>query len=205
MWEVTEDALEAIATGAAILGSGGGGNPYIGRLRVRELLRSGASIRAVKPSELADDALVVVCGAMGSPVVNFEKLPSGDEEVAALRAVEDVVGRPVDAVAPFEMGGGNSMAAMAVAGRIGVPVVDGDGMGRAFPELHMTSYAIYGGACFPAAIADERQNRVVFTPVDSPQWLERIARAATIAMGGHTGVASTPMSGAACKEVVLPD
>lgn len=204
MWDVTEDALEEIATGAAILGSGGGGNPYIGRLRVRELLRSGGAVPVISPSELRDDALVAVCGAMGSPVVNFEKLPNGDEEFEALRTVERALGRRVDAVAPFEMGGGNSMAAMVVAGRCGVPVIDGDGMGRAFPELHMTSYAIYGAPSCPAAIADERQNRVLFPSTDSPKWLERMARAATIAMGGHTGVASTPMSGAICKSVIIP-
>lgn len=204
MWELREDDLGPISAGAAILGSGGGGNPYIGRLRVRECLRSGMSVRVMPPAELADDALVAVCGAMGSPVVNYEKLPGGDEEPAALRELERHLGRRIDAVAPFEMGGGNSMAAMVVAAAAGVPVIDGDGMGRAFPELQMTSYLIYGASSTPSALADERGNLVVLPEVVDARWLERIARAATVAMGGHVGVATTPMRGELCKRAIVP-
>jgi DUF917 family protein len=141
---------------------------------------------------------------MGSPVINYEKLPRGDEEISALRALESVLGRPVDAVAPFEMGGGNSMAAMVVAAEAGIPLVDGDGMGRAFPELQMTTYMIYGAPAFPSAIADERGNRVVFAAVSDGRWLERLARSVTVSMGGHAGVATTPMSGEFCRRVIIP-
>lgn len=204
MWEIEEQDLAAISTGAAILGAGGGGNPYIGHLRVKEALRSGKRVRVISPGELADDDLVAVCGAMGSPVIAYEKLPRGDEEIAALRAIETILGRPADAIAPFEMGGGNSMAPMVVAAEAEVPIVDGDGMGRAFPELQMTTYMIYGAAPCPSAIADERGNLVVFTSVADARWLERLARGATISMGGHAGVATTPMSGAFCRRVIIP-
>ena len=35
MWTATEDVLPHIAIGAGILGTGGGGNPYVGQLRAR--------------------------------------------------------------------------------------------------------------------------------------------------------------------------
>ncbi len=204
MWGLHEDDLGPISLGAAILGSGGGGNPYIGQLRVRECMRAGKTVRVISPEEVRDDDLVAVCGAMGSPVVNYEKLPGGDEESAALRELERHLGRRIDAVAPFEMGGGNSMAAMVVAASAGVPLIDGDGMGRAFPELQMTSYLIYGAESTPSALADERGNLLVFSDVADACWLERIARAATVAMGGHAGVVSTPMRGELCKRVIIP-
>jgi len=204
VWDIGERDLGAISTGAAILGAGGGGNPYIGQLRVRETLRSGKRVRVISPDELGDDDLVMVCGAMGSPVIAYEKLPRGDEETAALQETEAVLGRRADAIAPFEMGGGNSMAPMVVAAAADIPVVDGDGMGRAFPELQMTTYMIYGAPPCPSAIADERGNRIVFTAVADGRWLERLARAATISMGGHAGVATTPMSGAFCRRVIIP-
>ncbi len=204
MWELCEDDLRPVSVGAAVLGSGGGGNPYIGHLRVRECLRTGNAVEVILPEELDDDALVAVCGAMGSPVVSYEKLPGGDEEPAALRQLERQLGRRVDAVAPFEMGGGNSMAAMVVAASAGVPLIDGDGMGRAFPELQMTSYLIYGAPSAPSALADERGNVLVLSEVVDAGWLERIARAATVAMGGHAGVATTPMRGELCKRVIIP-
>ena len=204
MWDIGEDDLGAISTGAAVLGSGGGGNPYVGRLRAREALRSGKQIKVISPSELADDDLTVVCGGMGSPVIAFEKLPRGDEELLALREVERALGRRASAIAPFEMGGGNSMAPMVIAAAAGIPLIDGDGMGRAFPELQMTTYMIYGADACPSAIADERGNRMVFTSVADGRWLERLARTATIGMGGHAGVATTPMSGAFCRQVIIP-
>jgi uncharacterized protein len=205
VWHITERDLETISTGAAVLGAGGGGNPYIGRLRAREALRSGKQISVISLDELADDDLTVVCGGMGSPVIAFEKLPRGDEELMALREVERVLGRQASAIAPFEMGGGNSMAPMVIAANAEIPLVDGDGMGRAFPELQMTTYMIYGAPPCPSAIADERGNRAVFTSVTDGRWLERLARSVTISMGGHAGVATTPMSGAFCKQVIIPN
>ena len=42
---VLEEAdLLPLSLGAALLGTGGGGNPYVGMLRARELLRKGASV-----------------------------------------------------------------------------------------------------------------------------------------------------------------
>ena len=46
-----------------------------------------------------------------------------------------------------------------------VVVIDGDGMGRAFPEVQMTTFFIYGAKAAPAAIADEKGNVVVFKEV----------------------------------------
>ena len=204
MWQITEDDLEPIVIGAGILGTGGGGNPYLGHLRVREALRSGSVVNVIDPDELDDDDLLIVSGGMGSPVVSYEKLPQGDEESAAVRALEQHLGRRFDAIAPFEMGGGNSMAPMIVAARLGIPLVDGDGMGRAFPELQMITYLIYGGSPQPAALADERGNKVVLAEVVDAKWLERIARAITIEMGGHAGLATSVMDGAHCKRSIIP-
>ncbi len=97
------------------------------------------------------------------------------------------------------------MAPMIVAARMGIPLVDGDGMGRAFPELQMITYLIYGGRPAPSALADERGNVVVFSEIVDAKWLERIARAATIEMGGHAGLATSVMDGAFAKRSIIPN
>lgn len=204
MWQIEEADLKPISIGAGVLGTGGGGNPYLGFLRVRELLRNGGRIQVIDPEEIGDDDLLVVVGGMGSPMVSYEKLARGTEETAAAQALERHIGRSFDAIAPFEMGGGNSMVPMVVAATMGIPLVNGDGMGRAFPQLEMITYLIYGGAPAPAAIADERGNHVVLTDVQDAAWLERIARAVTIEMGGHTGLATSVMDGAFCKRSIIP-
>jgi DUF917 family protein len=189
LWKVDVDALESIAVGDGLQGTGRGGNPYIGKLRARRLLEQGYGVTVVDPAELADDALVVSVGGMGAPTVGIEKIEKGDEAYAALRALERHAGVHVDAVIPGEIGGGNSIEPMIVAGLADLPVVDADGMGRAFPELQMVTFLIYGVSPTPAALADEKGNRLVFDGVTNARWLERTARVATVEMGGAAGLA----------------
>ncbi len=205
MWQITEDDLVPTAIGAGILGTGGGGNPYLGRLRAREQLRAGRQIRVIDPTEIADDDLLVVAGGMGSPVVAYEKIPGGGEETDAVRALERHLGRKFTAIAPFEMGGGNSMVPLVIGAILDIPIVDGDGMGRAFPELQMITYLIYGGNPSPAALADERGNRIVVDQIVDSKWLERLLRSTTIDMGGHAGLATAVMDGAFCRTTIIPN
>ncbi len=48
-WELSPADVEAIAIGAGILGTGGGGSPYIGKLRCLKVLQDGKKIRVVTP------------------------------------------------------------------------------------------------------------------------------------------------------------
>jgi DUF917 family protein len=77
-------------------------------------------------------------------------------------------------------------------------------MGRAFPELQMCTFSIYGVPCTPAAIADVRQDVAVFPKITSTKLLERYARAVTIEMGGSSGFAFPFMSGADLKRTAIP-
>ncbi len=204
MRTLSHDDIDAIAIGAAILGTGGGGNPYIGRLRCQQQLKAGRQVRVIGLDELADDAHVVAVGGIGAPVIGIEKLRQGEECLRALRAVEDLSGARIDAVIAFEMGGSNSMAPMVTAAQAGIPVVDGDGMGRAFPELDMTTFSIYGHRSAPAAFADDKGNVTVVRHALDDKWVERLGRAAAIAMGGSAGSATAPMAGAFVKRTAIP-
>ena len=48
-WELSPYDIEAIAIGAGILGTGGGGSPYVGKLRCLKALDEGKKIRVVTP------------------------------------------------------------------------------------------------------------------------------------------------------------
>ena len=90
---------------------------------------------------------------MGAPTVMLEKLPRGDEAMAALRSLEAVMGRKASAIFCIEAGGLNSTIPIAVAATAGLPIVDGDGMGRAFPELQMVSMTMFDIHACPMAMA----------------------------------------------------
>lgn len=203
-WVVDEDALESIAIGAGILGTGGGGNPYYGKLHARQLIRGGARVVVAPLDDVPDDALVVSVGSMGAPTVSVERIPRGDESLVALRALEAHLGRAADYLIAGEIGGVNATRPMVVAAMTGLPVIDGDGMGRAFPELQMDTFSIYGVPIAPAALADPRHNQVVFPTVTDAYTLERYARAVTIQMGGSSGYAFPAMSGTDAKRTAIP-
>lgn len=204
MFDVTEPMLDALAIGAGILGTGGGGNPYNGKLESREQLRQGKTIRVVSLEELPDDAFVTSVGGMGAPIVSVERLHRGDEPLRAMRALERHLGRQFTHVIPGEIGGANSMAPMIVAARTGLPVIDGDGMGRAFPELQMDTFTIYGVRPTPGALGDPRGHEVIFDGIDDAETLERYARAVTIQMGGAAGYAFPPMTAEETRRTTIP-
>jgi DUF917 family protein len=204
MFEVTAAMLEALAIGAGILGTGGGGNPYLGKLEALQQLRQGRAIRVISLAELPGEALVTSVGGMGSPTVGIERLGRGDECVAALRALERYLGRQITHVIPGEIGGSNAMRPMIVAAQLGIPVVDGDGMGRAFPELQMDTFSIYGVAPTPGTLADPHGHEVIFDRIVDPVTLERFARAVTIQMGGAAGYAFPPMTAAQVRRTAIP-
>ena len=155
MWQLTEPDLEAIAIGAGILGTGGGGNPYVGRLRARQAMREHGPVSVLDPDEVPEDARVVCVGGIGAPTVGIEKMRDY-QAYHALRALEDFTGVKATALISNEIGGSNSLEPLIPASITGLPVVDADGMGRAFPELQMKTFYTYGVPPTPLALADEK-------------------------------------------------
>lgn len=194
--------LEDIATGGAILGTGGGGDPYVGKLMAQQAIKQYGPVNLIDVDQLADDALVVPVAMMGAPTVMTEKLPQGDELVTAFRQLETLLGRKIDAVLCGEAGGVNSTTPFVVAAATGLPLVDGDGMGRAYPELQMVTFTMHGVSATPMVLCDDKGNSLVLETV-SNEWTERLARAATVEMGGSALLAFYPMSGEIAKKAVV--
>ncbi|MCY6381264.1 DUF917 domain-containing protein [Hoeflea prorocentri] len=199
---ITANEMEAIATGGAFLGTGGGGDPYIGKLMAQAAIEQHGPVEVIAPEDVKDDWLCVPVCMMGAPTVMLEKLPAGDEANRALEQLEAFLGRKADALICIEAGGLNSTIPFAVAAATGLPLIDGDGMGRAFPELQMVSFTMQGVAATPMVIADEKGNSSVINAI-SNLWTERLARSQTIEMGGSALVALYPMSGEEVKRGIL--
>lgn len=203
MREITADLLDDMARGAGILGTGGGGDPYAGKLLAREAIRKHGPVPLVAIDEVPADATVVAISGMGAPTVLLEKLPAGTEELAALRALESTLGRPATHIVPIEIGGVNSMIPIAAAAQAGLPIVDGDAMGRAFPEAQMVLPTLIGVSNTPMAVADDKGNTLVLNAV-SNLWAERLARAACVQMGCQVSCADTVMRGDQLRDGLVP-
>ena len=185
---LTEKNIEDIALGAAVLGTGGGGDPYIGMLMARQAIRQYGPVELYSLDELNDDDLIVPTAMMGAPTVMIEKMPSGDDILNAFETMGKYLGKPIRATMSIEAGGLNSVVPIYVAARARVPMVDCDGMGRAFPELQMVTHTIHGISATPMAIADERGNTVLMETINN-KWTETFARSITVNMGASAMIA----------------
>jgi DUF917 family protein len=194
--------LEDIAIGGAILGTGGGGDPYVGKLMAQQAIKKHGPVRLVDISVMPDDSLIVPVCMMGAPTVMTEKLPQGEELIIAFRKLEQLLGRKIDAVLCGEAGGINSTTPFVVAAATGLPLVDGDGMGRAYPELQMVTFTMHGVSATPMVLTDDKGNSIVLETI-SNAWTERLARAATVEMGGSALLAFYSMSGAVAKKAIV--
>src|SRR5437016_3118936 len=202
MRTVVEADLEDLAVGAAVLGTGGGGNPYIGKLLAQQAIRQHGPVTLVDVDEVPDDALVVPSAMMGAPTVMVEKLPRGDEIIRAFKPLEEYLGRPITHTVSIEAGGLNSTTPFGVAAQMKIPLVDADGMGRAFPEIQMVTPTLYGVSATPMALADEKGNHVLLETPDN-FWTERLSRAVTIQMGCSANIALYAMQGAIAKRALV--
>jgi DUF917 family protein len=178
------DSLRALARGCAVLGAGGGGDPYIGLMQALQATEDFGPALLMELDELPDDGLIMPCGMIGAPTVSIEKILNGDEGGRLREYLEYMTGRRVAALMAAEIGGSNGLVPVSWAARMGLPVVDADGMGRAFPEVPQVAMHLAGISPSPAVMTEERGNLIMFRTI-SGHWIERLERAAAVEFGGN--------------------
>lgn len=203
MKSINPDNLEDFIRGTALLGTGGGGDPYIGRLMISQELEKCGSIPILDPDELTDEHFGITLACMGAPTAFVEKLPNASAMIASMDRAEAELGRKFNCIVPIEAGGINATIPLVVAARLGLPVVDGDGMGRAFPEFQMTTFNIYGADVNPFVMSDDFGNTVLLN-TDAALRTERYGRPVCVQMGGIAQCASYPMSGPVIRDTCVP-
>lgn len=190
--QIEADDIAALARGCAVLGTGGGGEVSTNALVARQAITLHGPVRLVTLADLPDEGILLPVGGIGAPSVSIEKIGSGEEVEILRETVERILGKPVVALMASEIGGGNGLYPIAAAARTGLPLVDGDAIGRAFPEVHMVSMNVAGLHPDLIVVADERHNVVVLHPIDG-KWAELLARSATEVFGGSAAMADYVM------------
>ncbi len=199
----TDDDLKDFAFGASFLAAGGGGDPYVGRLMLKQQVTRGKRVTVVPHDQVPDDAFIVSVATMGAPTVMIERIPSAEATVKSLEAVEQLSGRKVTHICGVEVGGINGTLPMVTGAITGLPVIDGDGMGRAFPELQMVTFGIGGVKASPVVLQNEVGDKVAIWGRDNTL-SERLARAIVVDMKGMAQIALYPMTGAEFRETCVP-
>jgi uncharacterized protein len=186
--------VDALVTGAALLGSGGGGSPKPMAHPLRRAWGEGP-VSVLDVGDLPASALVVPVGVVGSTQVFDEKLPGGGELTAAVRAIERWTSVRVDAVLGTEGGGLNGLTGLLAALQLDLPYVDADLMGRALPRLDQFSSVVAGLPATPCALSEPGGQVLLIDGVDAAN-LERAARAVVSTTGGWGVIAMPPIKAA---------
>ncbi|KAM6517874.1 hypothetical protein FSOLCH5_006644 [Fusarium solani] len=179
-WTLSPIDLDLIAEGCAILGCGGGGDVYASHLSVKKLFASGGSVDVISPQNLPDEGFIPAVAVMGSPSTFSERLPSGEELKNSVNAVLKSQGLGLDdltAVMSLEIGGSNGLRGIQAALWTGKPLIDGDLMGRAYPNLWQVTPNNAGISLAPAAASDGKGNTVVQVQSNSNRDIEDVLRA----------------------------
>ena len=155
-FEIGVDDLHALVLGSSVLACGGGGNPYYGQLLAREVLAKAGPVSVIEMDEMQPDSLAILAVSMGAPLVGIEKPVGLTALFSGFRAVERSAKVPIGAFVAAEVGGAQSVQPLLLSALTGRPTIDGDGMGRAFPEAQMCTFLIHGLVPgVPMAVSDD--------------------------------------------------
>ncbi len=155
-FEIRRGDLAALALGSGILGTGGGGNSYYGQLVASQILGDNSAVRVIDVTEMDPDSYAISSAAIGAPLVCLEKPPSLKALQLGLDSVSASLKGRVGAFFTAEIGGLQCMFPLMLAAQTGLPLLDGDGIGRAFPEIQMCTFMIYGTTPgMPLALSDD--------------------------------------------------
>ena len=194
--------LEDLARGCALLGSGGGGDVELSLLMARRYITKYGPVRVVAPGGLPDDALVMPCGMVGAPALAAERLWNGAEGATLVDAVQRLHGARVAALMPYSVGGAHGVLPVAGAAQTGLPLLDADGMGRAFWDLHRQAMELAGIAPGPVVLTEGSGDLVVLHPKDGPG-AERLARGVAAHLGGVCAAALYCMTGEQARRAAI--
>ncbi|MFI9386882.1 DUF917 domain-containing protein [Kutzneria sp. NPDC052558] len=179
--------LRDFARGCDVLGGGGGGQARHALPLAAHAVERGGPVEVLAIAELPSDGLVMPCSFLGAPAIGEERIGTGREAATLRGHLERHFGQPVVAMLCTEIGGFHGVASVALAAHAGLPMLDADGMGRAFPGMSLVSMHLAGVAPEPVVLADEH-DRVVAVHAGGV-WAERMARTVVVGFGDR-GVSS---------------
>jgi len=196
--------LDNWVVGATLLGTGGGGNPKVGYLMSKQAIEQYGSVELLSIDELPESAVAGSISMMGAPSVSMEKIPNGQEFQVVIDTYQRYENTKLDAIFPIEAGGINSLIPLVAAATLRLPMLDGDAMGRAFPQLDMVTPTLHDVTYSPVVLTHEKLDPVIIT-AKKPRDLETYARHLTLSFGGSAIMAELFLPKVVVKKFLIRD
>jgi len=186
MKTLSRQDLTDILHGAAILGTGGGGEIDEGMGLIDQALSQGKHFNLVALDEVPDDALVCTPYMLGAVAALSEELEPQykglsriDEPsiLLAYRRFQQYLGREFYGTITCELGGANTAVAFFAAAMSGHHIIDADPAGRAVPEVTHSTYYLNGLPTGPIMVANEFGECIICENLADDQRAENVLRA----------------------------
>jgi DUF917 family protein len=210
MLELSLRDAKDLLEGCAILSTGGGGRLDKGLAIAEVDYAAGRRYVLVGRDEVEENGLYTCpyfCGSIApgdtnDPYNAYPKLEE-PETVRAVEALERFMGKKAAGIVSIEYGGGNTAEALSVAARLGRPVVDADGAGRAVPDLQFSTFYLAKRSIAPLAVASSAGDCAVFERVVDDFRAEALVRALAVVSGNAVGMADHPVTGKELQDSVI--
>ena len=215
---LSEQEIEDFLTGAEILGTGGGGGREWADMMLKFMRDRGKEIRIADPKEVPEDALIVGVAGLGGGVEEavkekimkkFGKSPEMADFMRTVSLAEKMMvgytGEEISAFLAFELGCGNTILPAVIASLSDKPVIDGDCVGRAVPEIELCTLNVTGLPFTPIAIVTPWMETMMVKKVVDYERAEDICRYMAVVSGGSCLIMSCPIRGKVLTESIVPN
>lgn len=180
-WFLSEIDIECISIGAYILGCGGGGDPSSQTIELKRIAREGGELKVITLDEFERQTngkgRAINVGYAGSPTISGERLHA-DEIMEGVALIEKWEGQKTEGIFIFEIGGGNGLSGLLCAYEKGLPNIDLDLMGRAYPTQWQSLPSVYNDLKgYPyLAVSDGNGMQIMILHANDDMHLENILR-----------------------------
>lgn len=189
MENLNQEELKDVVRGACFLASGGGG-AYETGMQIAACFEpsyygcSEVKVLTVEEAKAMTTAKYgVVTAIMGAPE-RMKEIKNAGMTVKAVEKLAELYGidvKEIGCIVPAEIGALSSVIACVTAAKMGIPVLNGDGAGRAVPVLNMTSFAIKGVSVNPTVLVGSNGDYVALDISGAAQYsassaIESLAR-----------------------------
>ncbi len=203
MATITDQDIDDLAVGAAVLGTGGGGDPYIGKLLAKAAIEQYGPVDLIALEDVPDGATVVACGAMGAPTILIEKSRPATRAIWRWSPMKIIPASMLMRSSPSRQAASIPWCRSSLPPRNVSRSLMLTAWAEPFRSSEMETFNVYGVPASPVAVADERGNRVLIETQDAAK-AEWLARGVTIRMGGQAYIVNYGMDGRTTKRVSVP-
>jgi len=204
--------------GSGILGCGGGGGAAGALTMIEEVFDRRLEFRLVDIKEIPRDSYLCILASVGGGVSKEdrdrvahyrERFPStGDMRTSRLlKAAEELAaytGHEFHSFLAAETGPGNGVLPMYLNAMEGKPSIDGDGCGRAKPEMGISLTNVAEVPITPMTIRTPFDETVIIKSSVDDDRAEDITRHVAVASGGGVTIARCPATAAQFEKGIVP-